>query len=269
MHKVLIVEDEDIMRKGLMFMAKWQEMDCIVIGEAVNGQDGLEKIKKYRPDIVIVDINMPVMNGLEMLEKSIDEYGYDAIIVSGYGEFEYARKGISLGVTEYLLKPIDYSKLYEAIRKIQEKRNTDTNMRNAIHQIDVEKKKLGILEYEEKKTGNRYIDYMIRTIHDKYSTRLVLSDISEQCKVSCTYLNVKFKEETGYTFNDYLNRYRIQKAVDLLRKNQYKVYEIAEMVGFSDYKYFIKVFRKYTGSSPARFINEGEEGKRDKNYQKL
>lgn len=258
MYKVLIVEDEDIMRKGLMFMAKWQEVDCIVVGEAVNGQDGLEKIKKYRPDIVIVDINMPVMDGLEMLERSIREYGYDAIIVSGYGEFEYARRGISLGVTEYLLKPIDYPKLYEAIRKIQAKRNTDTTIKNAIRQIDVEKKKLGILDYEERKTGNRYVDLMIEIIHDKYPTRLTLNDISEQCQMSCTYLNVKFKNETGYTFNDYLNRYRIQKAVDLLRENQYKVYEIAEMVGFSDYKYFIKVFKKYIGCSPARFINENQ-----------
>jgi len=258
MYKVLIVEDEDIMRKGLMFMAKWQEVDCIVVGEAVNGQDGLEKIKKYRPDIVIVDINMPVMDGLEMLERSIREYGYDAIIVSGYGEFEYARRGISLGVTEYLLKPIDYPKLYEAIRKIQAKRNADTTIKNAIRQIDVEKKKLGILDYEERKTGNRYVDLMIETIHDKYPTRLTLNDISEQCQMSCTYLNVKFKNETGYTFNDYLNRYRIQKAVDLLRENQYKVYEIAEMVGFSDYKYFIKVFKKYIGCSPARFINENQ-----------
>lgn len=256
MHKVLIVEDEDIMRKGLMFMPNWQEVDCIVVGEAANGKEGLEKIQQLRPDIVIVDINMPVMDGLEMLEKSIKEYGYDAIIISGYGEFEYARKGISLGVSEYLLKPVNYSKLYEAIRKIQAKRNADTKIQNAIRQIDVEKKKYGILEFEEKKTGDRYIDYMIQAIHDNYSKRLVLSDISKQCKVSSTYLNVKFKNETGYTFNDYLNRYRIQKAVDLLRENKYKIYEIAEMVGFSDYKYFIKVFKKYTGSSPARFINK-------------
>lgn len=218
-------------------------------------KEGLEKIEKCRPDIVIVDINMPVMDGLEMLEKSIKEYGYDAIIVSGYGEFEYAQRGISLGVSEYLLKPVNYDKLYEAIRKIQAKRNVDTKIQNAIRRIDVEKKKYGILEFEEKKTGNRYIDYMIQTIHDNYSKRLILSDISEQCKVSCTYLNVKFKNETGYTFNEYLNRYRIQKAVDLLRENQYKIYEIAEMVGFSDYKYFIKVFKKYIGSSPAHFIN--------------
>jgi len=256
MYKVLIVEDEDIMRKGLMFMPKWQEIDCIVVGEAANGKEGLEKIQKHKPDIVIVDINMPVMDGLEMLEKSIREYGYDAIIISGYGEFDYARRGISLGVSEYLLKPVNYSKLYEAIRKIQAKRNTDTQIQNAIRRIDVEKKKYGILEFEEKKTGDRYIDFMIQEIHDNYSERLVLADISKKCKVSCTYLNVKFKNETGYTFNDYLNRYRIQKAVDLLKENKYKIYEIAEMVGFSDYKYFIKVFKKYTGCSPARFIGK-------------
>lgn len=258
MYKVLIVEDEDIMRKGLMFMPRWQEVDCIVVGEAVNGQDGLEKIQKYQPDIVIADINMPVMDGLEMLERSIHKYGYDAIIVSSYEEFEYARKGISLGVTEYLLKPIDYAKLYEAIRKIQAKRNADTSIQNAIRQIDVEKKKLGLLDSEKKKTGNRYVDLMLETIHERYPERLALADISEACGMSCTYLNVKFKNETGYTFNDYLNRYRIQKAVDLLRKNQYKVYEIADRVGFSDYKYFIKVFKKYIGCSPARFINEGK-----------
>lgn len=256
MYKVLIVEDEDIMRKGLMFMPHWQEVDCIVAGEAVNGQDGLEKIEKYRPDIVIADISMPVMDGLEMLEKSIHGYRYDAIIVSSYEEFEYARRGISLGVTEYLLKPVDYNRLYEAIRKIQARRNADTNIRNAIRQIDVEKKKLGILEYDKTKTGNRYVDLMIQTIHDKYPERLTLADISEQCGMSGTYLNVKFKNETGYTFNDYLNRYRIQKAVDLLRENQYKIYEIADRVGFYDYKYFIKVFKKYIGCSPARFINE-------------
>lgn len=259
MHKVLIVEDEDIMRKGLMFMPRWQDVDCIVVGEAANGLDGLEKIKKLRPDIVIVDINMPVMDGLEMLEKSIEEFGYDAIIVTSYEEFEYARRGISLGVTEYLLKPIDYNKLYAAVRKIQAKRNADTNIRRVIRQLDVEKKKLEILNYhyDDGATGNRYVDFMLKTIHERYPERLSLTDISEQCRMSSTYLNVKFKNETGYTFNDYLNRYRIQKAVDLLRENRYKVYEVADMVGFSDYKYFIKVFKKYTGCSPARFISEG------------
>ena len=121
MYKVLIVEDEDIIRKGLMFMVNWQQAGCVVAGEAADGLEGLEKIRETRPDIVIVDINMPVMDGLEMLEKSIQEYGYDAIIVSGYSEFEYARKAITLGVTEYLLKPVNFNELYDALGKIIQK----------------------------------------------------------------------------------------------------------------------------------------------------
>ena len=90
MYKVLIVEDEDIIRKGLLFMVNWQEADCVVVGEAVDGLEGLEKIRETNPDIVVVDINMPVKDGLSMLEDSIEEYGYDAVIVSGYSDFEYA-----------------------------------------------------------------------------------------------------------------------------------------------------------------------------------
>ena len=100
MYKVLIVEDEDIIRKGLLFMVNWQDADCVVVGEAADGLEGLEKIRDTSPDIVVVDINMPVKDGLSMLEDSIEEYGYDAIIVSGYSDFEYARKAIRLGVTE-------------------------------------------------------------------------------------------------------------------------------------------------------------------------
>lgn len=193
MYKVLIVEDEDIIRKGLLFMVNWQDADCVVVGEAADGLKGLEKIRDTNPDIVVVDINMPVKDGLSMLEDSIEEYGYDAIIVSGYSDFEYARKAIRLGVNHY-------------------------------------------------------------------SSHLSLTDISEQCGMSCTYLNSKFKSFTGYTFNDYLNRYRMQKAVDLLKENKYKVYEIADLVGFSDYKYFIKVFKKYVGCSPVKFMEGGSSG---------
>lgn len=260
MYKVLIVEDEDIIRKGLMFMPDWQREGCMVAGEAKDGADGLEKIRELSPDIVLVDINMPVMDGLEMLEASIREYGYEAIIVSGYSEFEYARRGIQLGVTEYLLKPVNYSELYAAIRKITAKKQAADRLRDDLRQIDIEKKKLGILETPDETSRpdsgvNRYVQLMIEAIEKGYSSRLSLTDISEQCGMSCTYLNTKFKSETGYTFNDYLNRYRMQKAVELLKTDNYKVYEIADLVGFSDYKYFIKVFKKYVGCSPARFVD--------------
>lgn len=257
MYKVLIVEDEDIIRKGLMFMANWQEAGCVVVGEAVDGQDGLDKIRENRPDIVIVDINMPVKDGLQMLEESISEYGYDAIIVSGYSEFEYARRAIGLGVTEYLLKPVDFNELYDALGKITRKQQARARLRDEIKLIDMEKKKLGILEPAARDEENRYVEMMMDYIKEHYSSRVSLTDVSEQCGMSCTYLNSKFKSAAGYTFNDFLNRYRMQKAVELLKEDRYKVYEIADLVGFSDYKYFIKVFRKYVGCSPARFTLGG------------
>jgi len=171
-------------------------------------------------------------------------------IVSGYGEFEFAKKAIHLGVAEYLLKPVDFTELYDAIHKITKKLEANTRMAGYIRQIDMEKKKLGILETDISETAtfqNKHVSAMVTHIKEHYSTRLSLTDLSEEYNLSCTYLNTKFKSETGYTFNDFLNRYRMQRAVELLKSDQYKVYEIAGMVGFFEYKYFIKVFKKYIG----------------------
>lgn len=142
MYKVLIVEDEDIIRKGLLFMVNWQDADCVVVGEAADGLEGLEKIRDTSPDIVVVDINMPVKDGLSMLEDSIEEYGYDAIIVSGYSDFEYARKAIRLGVTEYLLKPVNFNELYDALGKIKAKQLAAARLRHEMKQLDMEKRKV-------------------------------------------------------------------------------------------------------------------------------
>ena len=259
MYKVLIVEDEDIIRKGLLFMVNWQEADCVVVGEAVDGLEGLEKIRETNPDIVVVDINMPVKDGLSMLEDSIEEYGYDAVIVSGYSDFEYARKAIRLGVTEYLLKPVNFNELYDALRKIKDKQQAAARLRHELKQLDMEKRKLGILDEPEtgdSAEGNRHVEYMMDCIRNHYSSHLSLTDISEQCGMSCTYLNSKFKSFTGYTFNDYLNRYRIQKALEMIRQGDLPIQDIAWKSGIGDYKYFRVVFRKYLGCSPKEYMKE-------------
>ena len=99
MYRVLLVEDEDIIRRGLLFAVDWLRSDCVVVGEAVDGADGLQKIAELTPDIVITDVKMPYLDGLGMLEQSRGS-GYEAIILSGYDEFSYAKKAISLDVAE-------------------------------------------------------------------------------------------------------------------------------------------------------------------------
>lgn len=120
MYKVLLVEDEEIIRKGLMYLMDWETEGCVIIGEAGDGAEGAEKIRQMRPDIVITDVRMPFMSGLDMLEQT-RSIPYAAIVISGYDEFEYAQRAISLDVTEYLLKPVDFTALQKALMRVKEK----------------------------------------------------------------------------------------------------------------------------------------------------
>jgi two-component system response regulator YesN len=254
MYKVLLAEDEELIRKGLTFMVDWLSMDCVVAGEAANGREGLEMIRQLQPDLVITDVRMPFLSGIEMLEQSIAQGGYEAIIVSGYEEFEYARKAISLGVTEYLLKPLDMDDLCRAIKNALEK----LDARRRLRKLDTSGTAKGLLDVsgmELTSAHTKHVRIMLDYIRDNYPQKISINDVSARYGLSTSYLNTRFKEETGYTFNDFLNRYRILQALELLGSGEMKVYEVAEVVGFQDYKYFSLVFKKYVGMSPVKFLN--------------
>ena len=259
MYKVLLAEDEDIIRKGLMFMADWSSWGCVVVGEASDGEEGVGKIRLLKPDIVVTDIRMPVKSGLRMLEETIGEYQYKAIVLSGYSDFEYARQALRLGVTEYLLKPVDFSQLSSALEVIIKKLDSRNREKDYIKEMEQEIRRQQIFRDSLSESGGEKEDcedQIVGYVKEHFAERISLTGLSEKYELSCTYLNAKFKSETGYTFLEFLNRYRISQAVKLLKKKEYRVYEIAEMVGFSDYKYFIKVFKKYAGCSPARFLEQ-------------
>lgn len=262
MFRVLIIEDEDIIRKGLIFTTNWKQANCIVVGEAANGLEGVKEIERLKPDIVITDINMPHKDGLNMLRETMHVYHYDAIIISGYNEFEYAKQAISLGVSEYLLKPIVSEELYKALEKITSKREADLELKSQMESMDFENLNNSILPHEKiaaTSDMNKYTYIMISYIQERYFKKISINDISKKYDISSTYLNSKFKSDTGYTFGDYLNRYRIKKSIELLNKNEYKVYEVADMIGMYDYKYFIKVFKKYVGDTPLKFIQRTKD----------
>lgn len=117
MYRVLLVEDEEIIRKGIRYSVPWEECGCSVVGEAENGAVGEEKIAELQPDIVITDITMPVKNGLEMIADTREKFNYIAIILTGYSEFEYAQQAIRNGVSDYLLKPLDMDEMRTALEK--------------------------------------------------------------------------------------------------------------------------------------------------------
>lgn len=117
MYRVLIVEDEDIIRKGIAYTMDWMSMDCVIAGEAANGKEGVEKILELRPDIVVADIMMPYMNGIEMIRSTKDQVPYKSILLTSYAEFSYAKQAIDLKVSDYLMKPVEEEEIRKAIEK--------------------------------------------------------------------------------------------------------------------------------------------------------
>ena len=245
MYKVLIVEDEEMIRKGLRYTFDWLKADCIVIDEAGNGKEGLDKIKKLEPDIVILDITMPIMDGITMLEKSVNDFIYSTIIISGYDEFEFAKMAIKLGVSEYLLKPVEQKQLSAALERAKEqvelKKQYEILKESAMDIENIEVLQMDLIQNKPK--VSKHVSCLLKHVEENYNKKISIQDLVESLGMSDTYLNQKFKEETTYTFNEFVNRYRIQKAINYMKTVEGKVYTIAHDVGFSDYRYFISVFK--------------------------
>ncbi len=131
--KVLIADDEEIVRKGLMNIIDWEKLGCEVCGEASNGEDVLEKVISMKPSIIMLDINMPVKSGIEVLREiheHPDSYPnhINFLILSGYSDFDYAQKALNYGAKGYIVKPVDEDELEEKIRSIVKEIHDDTEV---------------------------------------------------------------------------------------------------------------------------------------------
>ena len=119
MYKVVVVEDEEIARKGIIFTINWEALNCMIAGEAANGEEGAAVIRRLSPDIIVTDLKMPRMDGVEMIQMLRCE-GNRAkfIILTAYGDFKYAQSAVKLGVSDYLLKPLKDGDLEQAVTRI-------------------------------------------------------------------------------------------------------------------------------------------------------
>lgn len=238
MKNIVIVEDEFRIRQGLGRLINKVDMGCRVIGEAENGYEGIKLIRDMEPDIVITDIRMPKMSGLEMIKK-IKDMGYVCtfVILSGYAEFEYAREGIKLGVTEYMLKPVTISDVKELLTRLTAPKD-------------------GKISGKDMEGYSAIVREMVITIEENYGMRLGLDTFAEKFRLTPEYISNLFAKETGMTFSNYLKTVRLEKAKELIQDADMKIYEVACSVGYPDQKYFSKVFKEYTGVSPKQFLVE-------------
>ena len=243
MYSIMIVEDEYLVRQGIASLVNYEQFGMQVIAQAENGREAWQKFQKNPADILLTDINMPQMNGLELAKLVRDQAPKCHIVfLTGYDDFDYARTAIKLGADDYLLKPFSKDDVEEMLAKVQTK-------------LDKERKKAQIQNLVDQ--GQR--SELEEAIHARLAdSELSLKNLALQLGFSPSYLSVLIKKELGLPFQDYLIQERMKKAKLLLLTTDLKIYEIAEQVGFEDMNYFSQRFKQVVGLTPRQF-KKGEE----------
>lgn len=256
MIRVVIVEDEDIIRMGLVKTFNWAGMGAEVVGEAADGREGLEVVRDTKPDLVLTDIRMPRLDGLAMAEQLRQEFpALKLVFLTSYAEFEYAQQAVRLGAEDYLLKPVDEVQVQKLVARIIEAAQAEERSKAEIWE------QLGLVDWQDALAHqglNPHVRKVLETIEQSYQERLSIEELANELAVSPSYLSRKLKEATGHTFVGLLARYRLQEAVKLLALGSYRVYEVAEHTGFGEYKNFCQIFKKYLAVSPKKFMQERE-----------
>lgn len=243
MLKVLVVDDETVVRRGIVLGVDWAAMGCVVVGEAANGLEGIQAVERYKPNLIITDVRMPKMDGIEMIrELRCRGCEAHAILLTAYSDFEYVRSALQLGADDYLLKPFRDQELAAAVERVRQKVQERWEKGN-----DIE---LPLIKGDKSKYVLKALEYISAHYAD---SGISITTIANHLGVSEGHLSHVFKKETNYTVVGYLTQYRIHMATKLLRDRNHKVYEVAELVGYKDVAYFGSTFKKLTGVSPSEY----------------
>lgn len=244
MYKVVIIDDEPIIVEGLSKLLPWEQYHCKIAATACNGKEGLEVIRRERPDILFSDICMPGLDGLSMIAALKVEFpDMEISILTGFREFDYCQKAIRLGVSRFLLKPSNMAELEEALKVMTERLNKKviTGEQTA--------------EEESLAAGNFVVKNAVQYIEEHYNEKLTLNKVAEMTYVSQWHLSKLLNKEEGKNFSEILNCIRICRAKEFLKDPAYRIADVAELVGFTDVAHFSRVFKKTEGISANEYRN--------------
>ena len=230
MRRAVIVDDEELSIDLIKYLIKRYEFPIEIVGQASSGDEALEVINSVKPDIVFLDIRMPVLNGLEVMEKikAIQNSAISFIVITAYGYFEYAQASLRLGAKDILLKPIEPELFFETVERVLGYKRSENTIFN------------NILEY----------------INNNYYEEIELKDCAEKYHTSSSYIARMFKKYCNSSFITYLNDVRIKKALELLKDTDLSIKEVSFKVGYNNLNYFYKIFKKNTGVTPNMFKNK-------------
>ncbi len=232
MKHVLVVEDDSLERKALERMFSLCYHDAFFVASAINGAMALSRFENYPFDLVLLDINLPDMTGLELLAKMKEKRpGVVVIMATAYSDYEHLRGAMRDGSFDYLIKPYSMETFKEAVDRYLSQSAEDPELCGGVRSASLVR---------------QYID-------EHYAKNISLEELASLVSRDRSYVGKLFKREYGQGIFSYLLSVRIRHAKELLAKGM-SVNEVASRVGFSDPAYFGKCFKRETGSSPIQFV---------------
>lgn len=271
MYRILIAEDELIER--MMLKKALQKMfgeTCEVL-EAENGKRALEIFRSTEVHVVILDIEMPGIKGVEAAEIMRKEKdGFCIIFLTAYDKFEYAKKAIAVHALEYLLKPYSEKELVsvveEALHLTQEyeKRKKDATYALRVQELmgsnsikkqeQITEQPLMLISEESNVSRFNVLVSMIEEyVRSNYMNDISMQEAARSINYSETYFCKMFKQQYGQNFTTYLTEYRMNEAKKLLKQPNVSVKEVGVRVGYPDSSYFARVFRRLIGITPSEY----------------
>ncbi|QJD86322.1 response regulator transcription factor [Cohnella herbarum] len=269
MYNVLLVDDEDLDLEALRRFIPWDQLNMRVVSALNSAVSAAKYIDQAELDVLVTDIRMPQMSGLELAKLAQERNKSIRIVfISGYEDFTYAKQALSLNACSYILKPVNDDEVYEALTKVKEmldheqsRKQTERAYMEIVQARSTDRKpplsdvKQTLADYDKKqnKKNPKLAQEIIAYIHAHIHEVITLRNAANAFSYTPNYLGLMFREETGVAFTDYVIQARLLKAQELLTDTNLKIYEIADKVGYRNLNYFSKQFKDSFGISPLEF----------------
>ncbi|MEK4512565.1 response regulator [Paenibacillus anaericanus] len=254
MWQVLIMDDEKIIRKGLLKYIQESRLPFEVSGEARNAAEALSLIEQSKPDVLLADINMPGLNGLDLIQLVMSRYPeMVVVIISGYEHFNYARRALQLHAFDYLLKPVPKSDLNRMLAMLND------HLCNLHPDVVLKLEKDMTQEYIPQASDlSPIMEKITEYINHHYNDpELAVPNVAELFHINSNYLSKRMKQEVGASFLEYLTELRISKAKEVLDNSMQniKIGDLAIKVGYTNQYYFSRLFKSRVGMCPVDYKN--------------
>lgn len=258
MINVILADDEPIIRNGMIHIVDWEALGYHLAEVAKDGMEALDYIERSNIQVLVSDIRMPFLDGLELI-KIVKELHPDiyCILLTSYADFNYAKTAIELGIYSYLLKPVNVNELTHTLGSLKEE----------LERIDMHKKYISNLESYirqlETEHGGQEIhfpDTVSSGLGEKFILRhycdkdFSLSKVAQSVGFETTYYSKLFKQRYKIGFSDYIISLRIEKAKRLFATTLYTSAAVCDMIGYENYSYFSTLFKKKVGISPSKYL---------------